>query len=61
MTLQDYVAIRVALARAFYEESDRRYLLAYRAIKVEMLRQHGSKITCLAAAADLKSIMEKTL
>lgn len=39
MTLPEYISTRIALARAYYDECDTRYLAAYYAVKRDYLRQ----------------------
>ncbi len=44
MTLSTYVAARMALARLWIDTGDRRYLWAYRDLKLEMLRERHAEI-----------------
>jgi hypothetical protein len=44
LDLQDYVAARVALGMAYFETSDRRYLMAALALKREMLRARAEEM-----------------
>jgi len=44
LTMQSYVAARVALAKCYLEESDRRYLDAYFEIKRQFLAAHAVQL-----------------
>ena len=44
LTMQSYVAARVALAKCYLEESDRRYLDAYVELRRQFLAAHRVKL-----------------